>query len=151
MTSSEGWLKGSFLLYLLIYMARPDIHSFPFGQEEITRNPFLPVKIEGNFTLNMTTLRGIVKPILNSSLPTSTSAEVSSVYLCLFTFVYPIMSDCNVLKAIWDKPERIYKYSGRRRDEKPFGIHIICEIFEKQIRRKREREILVVITDHLPY
>lgn len=50
------------------------------SQDQILRNPFIPVKVEASFNLNFTSIKDIISPILNASLPTSATAEVRLAY-----------------------------------------------------------------------
>ncbi|PVD29906.1 hypothetical protein C0Q70_09163 [Pomacea canaliculata] len=51
-------------------------------EDQILRNPFIPVKVEASFNLNFTSIKDIISPILNASLPTSATAEVKFLNKC---------------------------------------------------------------------
>nr|AVP12650.1 integrin alpha 1 [Littorina littorea] len=46
------------------------------NQDQIDRNPFVPVHLYANFSLNMTSFSGTVAPILNQSMPDSHTEQV---------------------------------------------------------------------------
>ncbi|XP_025096222.1 integrin alpha-IIb-like [Pomacea canaliculata] len=51
-------------------------------EDQIFRNPFIPVKMKATFALNVTSLQQPLKPVLNPSLPNETTTELRFINKC---------------------------------------------------------------------
>lgn len=91
------------------------------SQDQILRNPFIPVKVEASFNLNFTSIKDIISPILNASLPTSATAEVRLAYQNEFQSFIAIILKMSLYFRKEKKKEKNKKEKREKKKENKKG------------------------------